>query len=96
MALFGHQFWSTILQTLATDIFPSKVVGSVAGLMGAIGAFGAMLFNLLIGEILTHYHSYSPVFLMAGLIYPFALALIILLIPKVEPVASQASSPRYT
>src|SRR6185437_10383145 len=27
MALFGHQFWSTILQTLATDIFPSKVVG---------------------------------------------------------------------
>ena len=34
MALFAHQFWSTILQTLAADIFPSAVVGSVAGLMG--------------------------------------------------------------
>lgn len=96
MALFGHQFWSTILQTLATDIFPSRVVGSVGGLMGAVGSIGAMLFNLLIGEILMHYHSYSPIFMMAGLIYPFALALIILLIPKVEPVASQAPSPRYT
>ncbi len=96
MALFGHQFWSTILQTLATDIFPSAVVGSVAGLMGAVGAFGAMLFNLLIGQILTHYHSYSPVFMVAGMIYPFALALILLLIPKVETVDNQISEPRYT
>lgn len=95
MAMFGHQFWSTILQTLATDIFPSRVVGSMAGVMGAVGAFGAMLFNLLIGRMLTHYHSYSPVFMIAGLLYPLALILIFLLIPKIGPVASRAPAPRY-
>ncbi len=94
MALFGHQFWSTILQTLATDIFPSGVVGSVAGLMGAVGSAGAMLFNLLVGLILTRYHNYSPVFMIASLFYPLALLLIFLLIPKVEPVADQTLSPR--
>lgn len=92
MALFGHQFWSTILQTLATDIFPSRVVGSVAGMMGAVGAFGAMLFNLLIGRILTQYKSYSPVFMIAGLLYPFALMLIFLMIPRIGP-ASRLREP---
>ncbi|GAC1656351.1 MAG: MFS transporter [Acidobacteriaceae bacterium] len=86
MALFGHQFWSTILQTLATDIFPSRVVGSVAGLMGAVGSVGAMLFDLLVGRILTQYHTYSPAFMIAGLVYLLALLLIFLLIPRVEPV----------
>jgi len=89
MALFGHQFWSTILQTLPTDLFPSWVVGSVAGLMGAVGSAGAMLLNLVAGQILTRYHTYSPTFLIAGLVYPFALLLIFILIPKVEPVISE-------
>jgi ACS family hexuronate transporter-like MFS transporter len=82
MALFGHQFWSTILQTLPTDLFPSWVVGSVAGLMGAVGSAGAMLFNLLVGQILMRYHTYSPTFLIAGLVYPFALLFIFIFIPK--------------
>ena len=87
MALFGHQFWSTILQTLAADIFPSSVVGSVAGLMGAVGSFGAMLFDLLVGSILTYSHSYSWVFTIAGLLHPLAFLLILLLIPRIGPVA---------
>jgi ACS family hexuronate transporter-like MFS transporter len=89
LALFGHQFWSTILQTLATDIFPSTVVGSVAGLMGAVGSFGAMLFNFVVGQILTEYHSYSLVFIIATLFYPSALLLIFLFIRRVEPIAVQ-------
>ena len=88
MALFGHQFWSTILQTLAADIFPSAIVGSVAGLMGAVGSFGAMLFDLLVGSILTYWHSYSWVFTIAGLLHPLAFLLILLLIPRIEPVAA--------
>jgi MFS transporter, ACS family, hexuronate transporter len=86
IAFLGHQFWSTILQTLAADIFPSAVVGSVAGLMGAAGSFGAMLFDLLVGSILTHAHSYSSVFLIAGFLHPFAFLLIILLISRIEPI----------
>lgn len=91
MALFGHQFWSTILQTLATDIFPSGVVGSVAGLMGAVGSVGAMLFDLLVGGILMRYHNYSPAFMISGLVYPVALLLIFVLIPKVEAIHTYAA-----
>jgi ACS family hexuronate transporter-like MFS transporter len=90
MALFGHQFWSTILQTLSADIFPSAVVGSVAGLMGAVGSFGAMLFDLIVGSALTHSHSYSLVLISAGLFHPIAFLLILLLIPRIEPVSVQS------
>ncbi|HOK44421.1 MAG TPA: MFS transporter [Bryobacteraceae bacterium] len=86
MALFGHQFWSTIMQTLAVDMFPSKVVGSVSGLMGAVGSFGAMLFSGLVGMLLTHYQSYTPVFLIAGLMHPASFLIILLLVGKIEPV----------
>jgi MFS transporter, ACS family, hexuronate transporter len=86
IAFLGHQFWSTILQTLAADIFPSGVVGSVAGLMGAVGSFGAMLFDLLVGSILSHTHSYSSAFLMAGFLHPLAFVIIIALITRIAPV----------
>ncbi len=88
MALFAHQFWSTNLQTLAADIFPSAVVGSVAGLMGAVGSFGAMLFDLMVGSTLTHTHSYSLVLLAAGLLHPIAFLLILFFIPRIEPAAT--------
>jgi len=88
MALFAHQFWSTNLQTLSADIFPSAVVGSVAGLMGAVGSFGAMLFDLMVGSALTHTHSYSLVLLSAGLLHPIAFLLILFLIPRIEPAAT--------
>lgn len=82
LAMFGHQFWSTIMQTLAADLFPSSVVGAVTGLVGASGSFGAMLFNLLVGALLTSFHSYSPVFLIAGLLHPASFVLILIFIPK--------------
>jgi ACS family hexuronate transporter-like MFS transporter len=63
-AMFGHQFWSTIMQTLPADLFPSTNVGAVSGLVGAAGSFGGMLFNLLAGWLVTTFRSYSPVFLI--------------------------------
>ena len=88
MAMFGHQFWSTIMQTLAADMFPSRVVGSVAGLMGAAGSLGAVLFNGLVGALLTHYQSYSPVFLIAGLMHPVSFFIVLLVVGRIEPVTA--------
>jgi len=85
MMMLGHQFWSTIVQTLAADIFPSKVVGSVAGLMGAIGCFGGMFFNLLAGQLIENI-GYGPVFIFTGLLHPLAYITIFLIIRKIEPV----------
>lgn len=89
-ALFGHQFWSTTVQTLAADLFPSQVVGSVAGLVNASGAFGSMLFNLLVGLLLGLHHNYAPVFAIAGLLHPISFLLILVLVRKIEPLPIEA------
>jgi ACS family hexuronate transporter-like MFS transporter len=76
MAMFGHQFWSTIMQTLAADLFPAEAVGSVTGLVGAAGSFGAMMFNLAVGAMLGAFGGYGPVFLVAGLLHPASVLVI--------------------
>lgn len=86
MAMFGHQFWSTIMQTLSADMFPSTAVGSVSGLLGAVGSFGGMFFNLLVGALLTHYHSYAIVFLISGLLHPASFIVVMLVVRRIEPV----------
>lgn len=90
LAMFGHQCWSTIVQTLPADIFPSKVIGSVAGLMGCIGTYGAMLFSFIIGFVIEQY-GYSPAFLIAGILHPVSFVLILVIIKKVEQVKSVPS-----
>lgn len=84
-AMMGHQFWSTIMQTLAIDIFPSKVVGSVSGLMGCIGTYGAMLFSLVIGFVIQS-NGYTPAFIVAGILHPISFLLLFLIIKKVKPI----------
>ena len=91
MALFGHQFWSAVLHTLPADIFPSSVVGSVAGLIGAVGSLGGVIFDLIVGSVLTHVHSYNSIFIVAGLLHPLSFLFILLLIPRIEPVTPNAA-----
>ena len=86
LAFLGHQFWSTIIQTLPTDLFPSTHVGSVAGLLGAAGSFGGMLFSWVVGEWLSAGHGYGQLFLIAGLMHPLSFVLIRATIPQVKPV----------
>lgn len=83
VAMFGHQCWSTIVQTLAADIFPSRIVGSVAGLMGCMGMYGAMLFSFAIGFIIERF-GYGPAFLISGLLHPISFILIFIIIRKIE------------
>ena len=85
MAMFGHQFWATIVQTLAADIFPSKIVGSVAGLMGCFGTYGAMLFSFLIGFIIEQF-GYTPAFIISGILHPISFILVFIIIQKIELV----------
>jgi len=90
MAMFGHQSWSTIMQTLAADLFPSEVVASVTGLVGASGSFGGMLFNLAAGAMLTAFGSYTPVFLVAGLLHPASVIVVVLTVGMPRPSRSRA------
>lgn len=83
MAMFGHQFWSTIVQTLAADMFSSRIVGSVAGLMGCVGTYGAMLFSLGIGFTIESF-GYGPAFILSGILHPLSFLLFLLIVKKVE------------
>ncbi|MBZ5611239.1 MAG: MFS transporter [Acidobacteriia bacterium] len=84
IALFAHQFWSTIVQTLVTDLFAPRSVGSVAGLLGAVGSFGAMLFNLMVGMLLAQFHGYGVVFAIAGLLHPVSLLIVLMTTRRIE------------
>jgi ACS family hexuronate transporter-like MFS transporter len=90
LALFGHQFWSANVQTLGADLFPSRMVGSVEGLLGSAGALGAALFNALVGWIVKE-HGYGLPFLMAGLVHPISFGIILLVVRKIEPVPLKAA-----
>lgn len=86
LALLGHQFWSTIMQTLAADMFPSRVVGSVAGLMGAVGSLGAAAFNKLVGHLLARYRNYAPVFFLAGILHPLSFIILLAVVRRIEMI----------
>jgi ACS family hexuronate transporter-like MFS transporter len=87
LAMFAHQFWSANVQTLPADLFPSRIVGSVEGLLGSAGSFGGMLFGLLVGSLIGQ-HGYGPAFLIAGVLHPLAFLVILATVRKVEPVQS--------
>ncbi len=86
LALFGHQLWSANVQTLAADMFPSRLVGSVEGLLGSAGALGAALYGILVGWLVEN-HGYGVPFLIAGLLHPVAFLVIWKVVGRIEPVS---------
>jgi ACS family hexuronate transporter-like MFS transporter len=86
LAAAAHQGFSTNLLTLPSDMFPARVVASVAGLGGAAGAVGGMLIAEVMAHILQWTGSYTIPFLIAGSAYLLALAVMQLLVPKLEAV----------
>ncbi len=85
LAASAHQGWSANLFTLTSDLFPRKAVGSVVGIGGTGGAVGGMFISMLVGAILQATKSYVPIFVLAGGAYLFALLIIQLLSPRLEP-----------
>jgi MFS transporter, ACS family, hexuronate transporter len=85
MAYMGHQGFSTLVQTMTADLFPSRMVGSVAGLVGFAGAIGGAIFNLISG-ILIQTFDYTLVFIMVGIMHPLSFIIILLMIKNIKPV----------
>lgn len=86
LAAAAHQGWSANLFTTASDMFPRRAVGSIVGLGGMAGAVGGMLIAKLTGYLLDATGSYVPVFLIAAFAYLTALAIIHLLVPRLDPI----------
>lgn len=86
IAFFGQQSWSTLVMILPADLFPRRVVGSVAGLVGFGGAMGGVVFNLIAGPMLDRGSGYGPVFAIVSTLHVLAFILILFTIPKVRPL----------
>jgi ACS family hexuronate transporter-like MFS transporter len=86
--LFAHQFWSANVQTVAADLFPARVVGSVEGLLGSAGALGAGLAQWKVGALISA-SGYAIPFACCGFLHFAAFALIALVVGRIEPVAEK-------
>ena len=84
LAYFGQQSWSTLVMVLPTDLFPSNVVGAVAGLVGFGGAMGGIVFGQLAGYLLDHAFGYGVVFTLAGTFHLVAFLVILVAVPSVH------------
>ena len=87
LAYFGHQSWSTLVMVLPADLFPARVVGSVAGLIGCGGAMGGIALGEIVGYLLDHGFGYGVVFRIAGSLHLIAFLLIQLAIPTISPLS---------
>jgi len=87
LAYFGQQSWSTLVMVLPTDLFPARVVGSVAGLIGCGGAMGGIALGEIVGYLLDHGFGYAIVFRIAGSLHLIAFLLIQLAIPTISPLS---------
>lgn len=85
LAMFAIQAKASSLFALPADLFPSLQVGTVWGLFGAAGSFGAALFSFAAGWISQHY-AYAPVFVAVVITQLLSAAFISWLIPKVQVI----------
>ena len=87
LAAAAHCGFSANLYTLASDLFPSRTVGSVIGLGGFAAGLGGMLIARIVGYVLQRTGSYMAPFSIAGMAYLTALVVIHVLTPKLKPVS---------
>jgi len=84
IAFFGQQSWSTLVMIVPTDIFPRRIVASVAGLVGFGGAMGGIVSNLMAGRMLDLGMGYGMVFSIMGMCHVTAFVLLLVTIPRIQ------------
>lgn len=86
--LFGFQTAIGNVQTLPSDLYGKKAVGTLAGLAGMAAKLGALGLTALV-PILTADGNYTPAFVIGASLAVTAMAAIWILIPKIEPLKKQ-------
>jgi len=87
MAVFmlAHGFWITNYITAISDVFGRYATSTVVGMSGTAGAVSGMIINPFIGYIIANY-SYSPLWIASGLMYPLAFIILMIFIPRIQPI----------
>jgi ACS family hexuronate transporter-like MFS transporter len=82
--LFGFQFTIGNIQTIPSDLFYGKSVGTLAGFGGTTGVFAVIVMNFLVPVISKI--SYVPIFIMIAVFVPMGIASIYFLAGKIKPI----------
>lgn len=86
IVLFGFQIWVNNLQTLPSDFFPKSAVASVFGLGGTAAGLATFMYTWGTGRVVDTIGSYTPVFVVAGVLGPVAMVVTFLLARRIEPL----------
>jgi len=85
--LFGFQFAISNIQTIPSDLFSGKSVGTLAGLGGAVGVSSVIIMNFLIPVITKT--SYTPAFILIAVFVPLGVFSIFKLCKTIGPVENK-------
>ena len=86
--LFGFQVAIGNIQTIPSDLYSGKIVGTLSGFAGMAAKLGAAGLTLLVTFVTTG-GNYTPAFLIGGALAIIALTAVWVLIPKIEPLKSK-------
>jgi len=86
--LFGFQFAISNVQTIPSDLFSGKSVGSLAGLGGTVGVFSVIIMNFLV-PMITEAFSYTPIFIMIATFVPLGVLSIFYFARRLESVEEE-------
>ena len=82
--LFGFQFAISNIQTIPSDLFSGKSVGTLAGLGGTVGIFSVIVMNFLIPVITKT--SYTPAFILIAVFVPLGVLSVFYFCRNIGPV----------
>jgi len=82
--LFGFQFTIGNIQTLPSDLFSGKSVGSLARIGGSIAVFAVIIMNFLVPVI--SQKSFVPIFMMFAVFVPLGVLAIYTFAKNIAPV----------
>lgn len=83
--LFGFQFVISNIQTIPSDLFSGKSVGSLAGLGGTVGIFSVIIMNFLV-PVITDNYSYTPIFILIAAFVPLGMISINYFAKEIKPI----------
>jgi len=82
--LFGFQFAIGNVQTIPSDLFSGKNVGTLAGFGGSVGIFSVIIMNFLVPWVSEF--SYTPIFIMIAVFVPLGVVAIYFFAPKIQRI----------
>ncbi len=88
IALLSFYAYSTNTLTLPTDMVPPRLVASVSGFSGMAAGLGSVLVTKLVGHVADTY-SFTPVFVMVGILPLLSLAMLLLVTGPVKRVVTE-------